>query len=85
MINNEQSKELLEAAIPLEDYSTAENQAQDFGFEDSGDYAKDFKAMVLLLNDKAALHPDLKAYCERYQIEYKKPDVAPVSFPDIDY
>lgn len=75
MINLEQLKLVMEAGIPLEDYENAASQAQDFDFEESGDPAKDFKAMIILLNDNAALQGDLKDYCDRYDIEYNQPDV----------
>lgn len=81
-VKMETIKQLLEAGIPVDDYAKAADLSQDFDFEETGDPVKDFKAMILMLNEAAALTFDLAPYCERYQVKHIEPDPFQVQIPD---
>lgn len=74
-INREKASQLLEVGISLPHFEIAQHLAADFEQEEGDDPVQSFKAWILFLNEKGALPEILSEYCERYQVEYKKPEI----------
>jgi len=83
-INRERAKQLLESGIGLNHYVIVLGLTETWEIEELEDPVQDFKERVLLLNKEQVLPEVLAPYCDRYRVEYNKPEIIGIGDPGLD-